>query len=158
MNGVFVNYPSVILLCQLKDTLSICIVLGLCMPQFAVFALFIGKQLFMTAALHNISFVKNGNPSAKTARGKPMADIDCGFSGNHFVEMRINFRFRNRIQCSGRFIQNHKRRVLVKRTGKCDFLRFAAGNFNSRRIKALIDTSFNPLRKCFDSFSHARFL
>ena len=124
------------------------IILCLCVPQLMIFAGFISKQLIMLPVLHNASLVKDSNARAEPTGRKPVTDINCRLARYHLIEMRIYFCLRKRIQRRRRFVQNDKRSIFIKRTGKCDFLRFTAGNFNAFRIKAFIDAGLKPLRKC----------
>ncbi len=114
------------------------IVLCLCMPEFIVFAAFLGNQRVMASGLYDFSAVEYGYFVAEAAGGQTVADINGGFISGDFVEFAVDLVFRDGIQRGGWFIQNQEGRILVKSSCKGDFLTFSAGNLHTAAIKALV--------------------
>ena len=99
----------------------------------------------MRTELNNTAAIEYGDSIAETARGKSMADVDCGLIANDAVEIGIDLGFGNGIERGSWFIEDNKRRVFIERTGKCDLLRFAAGDLHAVLFKITV-------KICFRSF------
>lgn len=70
----------------------------------------------MTAALDNLSVIKDNNIIAKSTGKELMTDIHCRFISYDIVELGVNLILCDWIQIGGGFIQNDKRGIFVKRS------------------------------------------
>lgn len=68
-----------------------CIVLCLRSPEFVIFSVFYSEKPFMAALLNHRSLVKYADFVAEAAGRQTVADVNCRFVFNNFVEFTINF-------------------------------------------------------------------
>ena len=81
-----------------------------------------------------------------------MRNIYCSFISHHVIKMGIDFIFRQGVQCSRGFVQNHKGSILVQRSGQCDFLGLTSGHRNPALIKVLIQIGVETFGKQGEPF------
>lgn len=89
------------------------VVLGLCFPEFAVFARCVGEKAFMAARLYDSAAVRYGDFAAETTGGQPVADIDCRLVSRDGDEIGVDPLFRDRVhRCGGVIHDPYKQRRL----------------------------------------------
>ena len=74
-----------------------------------------------------------------------MADINCSFAAGNFVEFAVNLVFGNGVERGSGLIEDDEWRILIKRSSKGNFLRFAAGNFDTDGVKIMIKICIKPI-------------
>mgnify|MGYP007002068324 FL=1 len=60
--------------------------MGLCVPQFIIFTVFVCHKLLMRAALNNLTVIKDDYVLAETAGGESVADIDGSLVFYYLIE------------------------------------------------------------------------
>ncbi len=90
------------------------VILGLGVPEFGVFARSVGEEVRMVSDLYHLPAVENGDLVAELAGGEPVADIDGRPVTGDVVEPAVDFRFGDRVEGGGRFIQDDERGVLIE--------------------------------------------
>ena len=114
------------------------IILCLGVPERVVFAVPIGEQFGVAALLDDRALVEHGDLVAEFAGGQAVGDIDGSLIACDLIELTVDLRLGDGVQCRRRLVEDDEGRVLVERAGNGDLLRLAAGNIYAGRIKIRI--------------------
>lgn len=85
----------------------------------------------MGALLCDAAVTDNDDPVAEFTTAHAMRDVDGRLIPHQRIEIFIDFRFRNRIQCRRGLIQYNKGRILIQGSGNRRLLSLAAGQGNA---------------------------
>ena len=100
------------------------------------------RQQFRVGALFDdASSIQHEDAVRAFDGGESMCDDEGGTTAHYFVQRRLYYALRLRIQCRGRLIQNQNRRVLQYRASNREALALSSGQQHAviayRRVKTL---------------------
>ena len=77
----------------------------------------LGKKHVVCAVLCNAAVVKDDNAVAEFAAAHAVGDVDGGFAGGHLAELFVDFSLSDRVERSGRLVEDDERGILVEGAG-----------------------------------------
>ena len=106
----------------------------------------------MGSFFFNLSVPDEQYPVAEPGGSQAVGDIHGGAAMGHFIVLSVQVGFRDGVQGGCGFIQHHKGRVLVKRSGQHQPLGLAAGEHGGVLVYAPVQKGLVLLGQGFDFF------
>ena len=110
----------------------------------------------MGAVLCNAAVVKDDNTVAEFAAAHAVGDVDGGFAGGHLAELFVDFSLSDRVEGSGRLVEDDERGILVEGAGDGGALGLAAGKVDTGAV-IVVETRVCSLRETLYAFCETDF-
>lgn len=88
----------------------------------------------MGSVFGDAAVVEDHNAVTEFAATHAVGDVDGGFAGNHLAELFVDFGLSDRVEGSGRLVEDDERGILVEGAGDGGALGLAAGKVDTGAV------------------------